>query len=383
MIGGPATQCFHLCNMLLKGGDEPVVLTIGDRFECASPDGYRVYRYPWRYTRTPIDKAIRWVVFPWYFLSVVKREKPDVIHCHAVSALSFVAGALSRRKRIPSVIKFAGDWVWETFSTRRLRARDFDDLYRRSFLARLLWRVERRGLKRFAMIWAPSKFREENVRRVMGDVDNVRVIYNALDLPPGGLREMRPGDPFVVVSASRFIPHKRIPVIVRAFAALQDPHARLVLIGSGTNEQVGIAKAAVAEAGVGRQVTFLGKLDSLREADKLYGAFKQASVYVSASLEEGFPNVFVEAMHFGLPIVSTDVGGCREIVTDGRTGFLVDPADETGFARRLKELKENTERRNEMAEAAVEQSKRFELAAVLGQFKSLYAEAIRRTLSTQ
>jgi glycosyltransferase involved in cell wall biosynthesis len=217
----------------------------------------------------------------------------------------------------------------------------------------------------------------------MGDVDNVRVIYNALDLPPGGLREMRPGDPFVVVSASRFIPHKRIPVIVRAFAALQDPHARLVLIGSGTNEQVGIAKAAVAEAGVGRQVTFLGKLDSLREADKLYGAFKQASVYVSASLEEGFPNVFVEAMHFGLPIVSTDVGGCREIVTDGRTGFLVDPADETGFARRLKELKENTERRNEMAEAAVEQSKRFELAAVLGQFKSLYAEAIRRTLSTQ
>jgi glycosyltransferase involved in cell wall biosynthesis len=373
-IGGPSTQCFSLCQTLRDRGEAPVVLTIGERFGYSSPDGYPVYRYPWRYTGTPIDRVIRWLVFPWYFRRILERERPDVVHCHSVSVLSVMAGWLSRRRGIPSVIKFAGDWVWETLSTRRLRAHDFEDLRQRSAVARLMWRFERWGLSLFAYIWAPSEVRARNVERVLGHRRNVCIIYNALDLPPGGFRVTREGDPFLVVSANRFVPHKRIPMIIRAFAALESPSARLVLIGTGEASEIAKAREAALSLGVESQVTLTGRL----EIDDVYDRFRRASVYVSASLEEGFPNVFVEAMHFGLPIVSTDVGGCHEIVREGETGYLCDPDDEAAFGARLKDLMRDLDLRNQMARSGYEHSRQYELATVIEEFMTLYGRAINR-----
>ena len=103
-IGGPSTQAHSLCQSLQKHGEEVVVVTIGDKFERKSEDGYPVYRYPWRYTGTPIDKAIRWIVFPFYFWRILSKEKPDIIHCHSVSILSFAVGLIERQGTIRSFL---------------------------------------------------------------------------------------------------------------------------------------------------------------------------------------------------------------------------------------------------------------------------------------
>jgi glycosyltransferase involved in cell wall biosynthesis len=377
-IGGPSTQCFSLCQALVARGERPIVVTSGERFERASPHGFPVYRYPWRYTGTPLDRAIRWLIFPWYFSRILRRERPDVVHCHSVSVLAFVAGRLARRDGIPAVLKFAGDWVWETLSRNELRARDFADLRQRSAVARLLWRFEGWGLSLFDCIWVPSEFRARNVETVLGHRRTVRIIANALDLPPGGHREAKEGDPFVVVSAGRFVPHKRIPMLVRAFAALGDPAATLVLIGTGADAEVARARAAASAAGVGSQVVFTGRL----EIEGVYEHLKRASVYVSASLEEGFPNVFVEAMHFGVPVISTDVGGCREIVREGETGYLYDPMDEALLVERLKRLRHDRGLRNRMARSAHAHSSRYRLATAIEEFMGLYRDCSRTSPRT-
>ena len=373
MIGGPATQCFHLCSELYKRGEKPVVLTVGKRFECASPDGYPVYRYPWSYTRTPLDKVLRWIVFPFYFLRVLKKEKPDIVHCHSVSVLSFIVGWITKRRDIPSVIKFAGDWVWETLSTYRLKAYDFEDLHTHSATARCMWRIEKWGLSLFDMIWVPSEFRAQNVEKILGyRPPNMRMIYNALGLKGGGYREIDVHEPFVVVSASRFIPHKRIPALIHAFAKLEDSRARLILIGTGEVAEITKAKEAAEVAHAESQVLFTGRI----EEDEKNNYFKNASVYVSNSLEEGFPNVFVEAMHFGLPIISTNVGGCHEIVKEGETGYLFEVNDEATLVERLKALKDQPSLRNRLAKSAYEHSHQYELAVVLKQFMDLYRDTL-------
>lgn len=374
MIGGPATQSYNLCKALVARGYEVAVLTPGAKFVREALDGYPVYRYPWRYTGTFLDRGIRWLVFPVLFSYVLFRERPAVLHVHSVSGPSFIAGAIAKAIGVPSIIKFAGDWVWETLSTPGIKGKDFDELYRSTFMGRMLKSIERFGVSLFDIVWTPSDFRRENVRELLGSDEKTRKIPNSLLLPPGGAHDETERDPVVIISANRFIPHKRIDMIVRAFASLQHPNKRLVLIGGGEEKEQEKVRAVIQETGVSGLVEVTGILPSA----EIYRRFSSASFYVSASLEEGFPNVFIEAMHFGLPIVATDVGGCKEMVIEGKTGFLVDSMDEAALAAALQRLAQDRPMRNRFAHAAYAESAQYDLATVVDRFISLYEELVSK-----
>ena len=176
-IGGPSTQCFNLCKALVKAGEVPVVVTYGGNFSLKEEFGFKVYTFRLRYTFTQLDKALRWFVFPAFFIYILKKEKIDILHGHSVSVLSFVAGFIAKIAGIPSIIKFAGDWVWETLSTYKLQAKDFDEMYKKSLLARLMVQVEKFGLNLFDKIWVVSNFRRENIKTLLGTDRNVVMIW--------------------------------------------------------------------------------------------------------------------------------------------------------------------------------------------------------------
>ncbi len=369
IVGGPATQGYHLCRVLLRNGHNPIVVTIGERFEKKSLDGYPVYRYPWKYTGTPLDKIIRLLVFPFYFWNILRKERPDIVHSNNVATLSFIVGFISNKMGIPSITKYGGEWVWETLSSFKLQNANLDELYKESKIARFLWKIERKGLSYFDAIWAPSLTRKRDVKELVGYKKDVFVIFNSMDLPEGSYHEISKNDPFIVVSASRFLPHKRLPLIIKVFKELNEPNSKLVLIGEGQESE--LAKKTARELGVENKVEFTGKLFG----EPIYDEFKKASVYVSASLEEGFPNVFVETMHFGLPIISSNVGGCGEIVKDGVNGYLFDVFDETTLINKLKELNSDRDLRNKMAKSSYEMSEKYNLNVTIKQFIEMYSKA--------
>jgi glycosyltransferase involved in cell wall biosynthesis len=72
-------------------------------------------------------------------------------------------------------------------------------------------------------------------------------------------------------------------------------------------------------------------------------------VAVLASLHEGLPNTVLEAMAAGVPVVATAVGGVTEIIEDGKTGYLVRPANPDAMAERLKYMLEHGRLRQEIA----------------------------------
>src|SRR5205807_6305777 len=105
-----------------------------------------------------------------------------------------------------------------------------------------------------------------------------------------------------------------------------------------TPADLGAAKAA--------GVRFLGHRD---DPERLYAAF---DLYVLASHREGFPRSAMEAAASALPIVATDIRGCREVVEDGRTGLLVPVRDARAVEAAIDRLAGDGVFRRRMGEAA-------------------------------
>jgi glycosyltransferase involved in cell wall biosynthesis len=133
-----------------------------------------------------------------------------------------------------------------------------------------------------------------------------------------------------IVSAGRLKPVKNYPLLVEAFAPLahRGDGAVLAILGEGSDRAA--IEAAAERLGVADRVLLPGYTplmgDWLRGADLL----------VSASNYEGFGNVLIEALHFGLTVVSTDCPyGPREVLGDGRWGSLVPTGDATALTAAL------------------------------------------------
>ena len=94
-------------------------------------------------------------------------------------------------------------------------------------------------------------------------------------------------------------------------------------------------------------VTFLGHRN---DVEVLYGAF---DCYVLASYREGFPRSAMEAAACGLPIVATDIRGCRQVVDHERTGLLVAVRDSAALAAAVERIAADGALRAAMGTAAV------------------------------
>ncbi len=137
-------------------------------------------------------------------------------------------------------------------------------------------------------------------------------------------------DSKVIVYVGRFVAAKGMHELIAAFRQLSasDPRVRLVLVGDGVmrEELVALARAA----GGADRVLMTGGL----EPDAVARWICAADVLTLPSWSEGYPNVVVEAIACGRPVVATDVGGTREII-DASNGILIPPRDPVVLANAL------------------------------------------------
>jgi glycosyltransferase involved in cell wall biosynthesis len=117
----------------------------------------------------------------------------------------------------------------------------------------------------------------------------------------------------------------------------------VLLAGDGPARE--LLERRVRELGLDGSVRFLGHR---RDINRVY---QVADLTVLPSLSEAFGQVLIESLCFGTGVVATKVGGIPEIVQDGRTGLLVNPADPPDLARALRASVQDPGRREEMAAA--------------------------------
>src|ERR1700679_500311 len=127
-------------------------------------------------------------------------------------------------------------------------------------------------------------------------------------------------DATVVGIVARLVWEKGFAELFDAAARLRRTHPELVFVVVGGTDPAkadGISSEEVAVASRQGHFVFAGERDDVED---IYPAF---DLFVLPSHREGFPRSAMEAAATGLPIVATDIRGCRQAVTDGRTGLLV------------------------------------------------------------
>lgn len=138
----------------------------------------------------------------------------------------------------------------------------------------------------------------------------------------------------VIVGAGRLEKQKNFPLLIKAFALFHQRHPdyRLCIFGEGS-QRPQLEEMAVA-LGLQDQVVLPGRKTDLLEQ------MNSASMFVLSSDYEGMPNVLIEAMCMGMPVISTDCpsGGPRELIRDGQNGLLVPVGEEAAMAQAMESL---------------------------------------------
>jgi len=173
---------------------------------------------------------------------------------------------------------------------------------------------------------------------LVGGATQVQRVYHGVDLPQSPTCE-HSGTPVVLVVA-RLVEKKGVDLLIRAAARLRAQGREFAVRVAGEGPDWARLQRLAHELGTADRVTFLGPLmeSEVRTEYRRATVFALPCQVLPNGDRDGLPNVLLEAMAHGLPVVSTTLAGVREAVTDGDSGLLVAPRDEAGLAEALGRL---------------------------------------------
>ena len=241
----------------------------------------------------------------------------------------------------------------------------------------------------FAAATAVHGVSREIVREAAGfglDVAKAEVIHPAVDphfFQPAETEGIRspvaknPGE-LRLIGAGSLIWRKGFEYALRALAELiaRGVPARLTLIGDGPDRQQLLF--AIDDLELGDAVALVGRKKPAEVRDLL----RASDVFLLPSVSEGISNAALEAMACGLPVISSDCGGMREAIENGRDGLLVPPRDPLAIADAAHELAKDPARRAELGRAARQRVlKDFTLEAQIASFDRLLRSLLTRRMA--
>jgi N-acetyl-alpha-D-glucosaminyl L-malate synthase BshA len=294
---------------------------------------------------------------------VASREGLDILHVHYAiphATTAFLAREMLRGERDLRVIT-------------TLHGTDITLVGQESSF----YAITKFSIERSDAVTAVSNYLRDETYRAFGCVScDLKMIPNFVNL-----NEYRPGEPTgrmglapdghkLITHVSNFREVKRVKDVVRVFARIHRAMgATLVMIGDGP-ERVD-AENEARELGVGPDVKFLGRLDSV-------ASLLQASdLFILPSQTESFGLAALEAMACGSPVVASRAGGLPEVVDDGMNGILEPVGSVEAMGRRAVELLRDGRRHAAMREAAIAKAREFSADAVVPRYEALYQEVIR------
>lgn len=291
--------------------------------------------------------------------SILRDDRIDVLHTHLFTAN--VAGRVAAVGLCPVVTTLHNpDYGQEggIFGMRRA----VDGVTARLFQPRFL---------------AVSRDVESDYRRSLA-IDDVQVLYNYMDIDAFGARVRRQSKAEaldrlglderhrVILHAGRFHPQKDQTSLVKAFAivAEAEPLARLVLAGEGPDREA--IEELVRSLNLEELVIFPGNVADVA------GLLAAADVFAFPSRYEAFGIALLEAMAAGVAVVASDVGGIREVATEG-AAVLVPVANPEVLAEALVSVLGDPGLRVRIGEAGRLRASAFDVSRVLPELEAVYA----------
>jgi len=241
-----------------------------------------------------------------------------------------------------------------------------------SALRMALDRLTRRYVTRFVAVsqavgagLVADKVAASRITVIPNGVDVAQLRLAALAAPPATLREA--GAHVGFVGRLERIKGVEYFLLAAAILAADHPDVRFVVAGKGSRE--GELRALAADLGIAGRIEFLGHVDSVQSL------LAVLDVVVVPSLSEALGLTAIEALALGVPVVASRVGGLPEVVVDGVTGLLVDPADEAALARAIALILDDPPLARSLAEAGARRvEERFPVERMVDGYLRLYRE---------
>ncbi len=202
------------------------------------------------------------------------------------------------------------------------------------------------------------------------DPERIRVIPNATSFSVLSSPRRSPGQPLRLLFAGRVAIQKNLPLLLETVRFFGDTYAQAVhldLIGDG--ELMPVVRRTITDLSLQEHVTLHGYVTG-SDLERLY---EQADVFVMTSTNESFPQVLLEAMAKGLPVVAGDIHGVRTVVEDHVTGLLVDLRKEK-FAEAFHRLLTEDGLYQRLSAGSLERVKAYSWSSTIQAYISVYEE---------
>lgn len=302
VIGGMETQTKRMATELHDRGHDVTVFTKRFGNHDDSNVTYEVVRV-WNWQRNPFISDLTFLLFA--LLALLRRRSEfDILQCMMIYPVGFLGYVVNKLTGLPY-------FAW-------IRGGDY---YLMNDVGWKRWMMRR--VLEDTLVLAQSAEIRDDVITDFDDVDcTIEVLGNAVTVPD----ETASGDGVLYIG--RLAPKKGVEYLIEA---MTDVDAHLTIVGDGSERDQ--LEELAEELGV--SVTFIGEVPP-SEVDQYY---RDAEVFVLPSLEgEGMPNVVLEAMAWGLPIVATESGGLPSLIEDSTSGYLVPMRDPDTLADRISRL---------------------------------------------
>lgn len=353
-LGGAETQVLRMCkNMKEKAHDVCLVLMVDaqsdDILNKVKEHSIRCYSLHMKRGKASLKAYI-------HFLSVIKKEKPDVVHSHMIHANLLLRASAPFIKHTKKINTIHGE---EEYLGRRKQIYRITD-----------------SLTDYTVCCGKNLYEQAKEYKIVS-FRKLKYICNGLDTGEYLFDQrarlekrisLQIDDEFVWITVGRLSEVKNQKYLIMEFKRIMDvdSNAKLVIVGDG--HLMDDLKQLSERSGLGKNVIFTGKRSDISEL------LSCADGFVLASVHEGLPLSLQEAGAVGIPLVSTDVGGCNEVIVEGKNGYLCESNEPGALSQAmLKVMQKNSEERALMGKMSREIIvEKFDITNVMKEWEELY-----------
>lgn len=232
-----------------------------------------------------------------------------------------------------------------------------------------LWKFLRKFVYKKASILVVQTEAVKEVYKPLIHIQKIKVIPNPVSETLSQQRNENQERKHIILNVGRLTWQKNQKMLIRAFSNVAPKDWKLVIVGKGKLE--GALRSEISKSDISEAI-------ELKAPDaNIHELYNQASIFAFPSRFEGFPNALLEALHFGIPSISTDCPyGPSELIENEQNGYLISSENQTELEEKLRVLIESEELRNTMSKKARELTEPFREPLVLKQWKQVFEQLI-------
>ena len=364
-IGGPASFVPKISNFLIKSGHNVQIICLSEEKDIYVEDKLNVIRIN-RSNKLPI----RWLKTTYQIIK--NGRKSDLIFINGLGVEASLANLLLKK---PTVRKIVGDPVWERAYNRKRIKESFDKFQnnKHSLMIEMQKLIRNWSINSAKIIITPSDhlkgfvselgFKKE-ILKINNGVEVTEIQRKTLDKPEINL-----------IIVSRLVIQKNIDLVINALKILNNVNLKLNIIGEGN--EISKLEKVIDDFNLHNQVKLLGKIDN-NEISKF---LSNSDIFIQASDYEGLPHSVLEAINYEVPILSTEAGGCKDLLNDGERGFIISsPPNKNLIAENIKFIINNKDeaiKRAVVAKTYISKEYNFSTQA------KVYMEVIQKTVEME